>query len=736
MMQVLKMAEALGKIEVASVPAEQAPLAETAIAIKKSPLLANLREISDFAACLEILLLSLSWRGQQRNIAEAMPHFADELDLTGFRNVMANLQYSSRPERIALHKIDPRLMPCLFVPDNKPAHVPIARSDFGLRIFDGGSGDYETLSGNEMAQKGTAYFFSEVDVEEQKVVQQKIGWFWMVMERFRSLVYQILGLTLLLNLLALATPLFVMAVYDKVVATGSMSTLAYFGVGVSIALVCDYVLRKIRTRIFAFVGARIDNIVGNEVFKRIMFLPPAFTERATIGAQVARIKDFESIRDFFTGPMAVILFEVPFSFIFIIVIFILGGPVAFVPIFMLVLFWLVALAFGPLIRNAISETARYGSKRQELVIETISSMRAIKYSNGEATWLARYRELSAKSSMASFKSAQVTSYLTSVSHVLMISSGVATIGMGVFRVFDGAMTIGGLVASMILVWRVLGPLQSGFVTLTRIEQVRNSISQINNLMNINSEHRDNIVTTNRKIEGNISFGRVSLRYSPEADPALVGVNFDILPGECLALIGGNGAGKSTVLKLLLNMYTPQAGSIRLDNTDIRQLDPVELRQMIGYAPQTTEYFYGTLAQNIRLSNPAATDDELREACLKANLLHDIEALPKGFWTRIGEGTGGQLPTSFQQRLNLARCFIKKSKVMLFDEPGNGLDYDDDQAFMKTIEKLKGEGCTSFVVTHRPSHLKIADKILWLENGHMKMYGPTEDVKPHLPKDFL
>lgn len=732
------MGEALGKIDVKQVPAE-APrknLAPTAESIKKSPLLANLREISDFAACLEILLLSLSWRGQERNIAEAMPHFADELDLTGFRNVMANLQFSSRPERMDLHKIDPRLMPCLFVPDDGSACVPLARSDFGLRVFDGGAGDYRTLTGKDMVRKGTAYFFKSVDFEEQKIVQYKIGWFWMVMERFRSLVYQILGLTLLLNLLALATPLFVMAVYDKVVATGSMSTLAYFGIGVSIAIICDYVLRRIRTRIFAFVGARIDNIVGNEVFKRIMFLPPAFTERATIGAQVARIKDFESVREFFTGPMAVVLFEIPFSFIFIIVIFILGGPVAFVPIFMLVFFWLVALAFGPMVRDAISATARFGSKRQELIIETISNMRAIKYTNGEDTWLARYRELSAQSSMASFRSAQVTSYLQTISHVLMITSGVATIAFGVFRVFDGAMSIGGLVASMILVWRVLGPLQSGFVTLTRVEQVRSSITQINNLMNINSEHKDDMVNSNRKIEGFIEFGRVSLRYSPDADPALVGVNFDLKPGEVLAVLGGNGSGKSTILKLLLGMYVPQAGSIRIDQTDIRQLDPVELRQMIGYVPQATQFFYGTIAQNLRLANPAASDEEVAEACRKANLLEDIEALPKGFWTRIGEGTGGQLPTSFQQRLNLARCFIKRPKIMLFDEPGNGLDFEDDQAFMKTVASMKEEGVCSFMVTHRPSHLKVADKILWLENGHMKMYGPTDDVKPHLPKEFL
>jgi len=730
------MNNALGKIEVKSVPAESANLSQSAENIRKSPLLANLREISDLAACLEILLMALNWRGEQRNIAEAMPHFADELDITGFRNVMANLKYSSRPERMRLKDIDPRLMPCLYVADEGTAFIPMARSDYGVRIFDGGSGDYQTLGRKEMSMKGTAYFFTPVDAEEQKIAQAKSGWFWMVMERFRSLVYQILGLTLLLNLLALATPLFVMAVYDKVVATGSLSTLAYFGIGVGIALICDWILRKIRTRIFAFVGARIDNIVGNEVFKRIMFLPPAFTERATIGAQVARIKDFESIRDFFTGPMAVVMFEVPFSFIFIIVIAILGGVVAFIPVFMLVLYWLVGLAFGPLIRDAISATARYGSQKQELVIETISSLRAIKYSNSEDTWLNRYRDISAKAAMASFKSAQVTSYLNTTSHVLMITAGVATIAVGVFQVFDGAMSIGGLVASMILVWRVLGPLQSGFITLTRLEQVRSSISQINNLMNINTEHKERAVSSNRKINGFISFGRVSLRYSPEADPALVGVNFDINPGEVLALVGGNGSGKSTVLKLLLGMYIPQAGSIRVDQTDIRQLDPVELRQMIGYVPQTSQFFYGTIAQNLRLANPAATDEEIAYACDMANVLRDIEELPKGFWTRIGEGNTGQLPTSFQQRLNLARCFVKKPKVMLFDEPGNGLDFEDDQAFMKAVSNLKEEGVCSFIVTHRPSHLKIADKILWLENGHMKMYGPRDEVKPHLPKDFL
>lgn len=725
----------------ASLPDPSAPL-PTGSQDRGRGELAALKEATDLSNCIVPLLEALHWRGDPRHVAEAVPHFVDHIDATAFRNIMATLHYETRPVSIALNKIDPRLFPCIFLPVDGDAMILLSLQQDRINIYDGGKAAYGEIDRSNLS--GTALFLTVVDADDLLPTQQKLGWFRAVSERFRSLFYQTLGITLVLNILALATPMFVMGVYDKVVATGSMPTLAFFALGVGIAILCDLVLRYIRTRILAFIGARLDNIVGIAIFHKILFLPPALTERATIGAQVARIKDFETIRDFFTGPMALTLFELPFVVIFIIVIAYLGGPVAFVPIIMIALYGILTLIFTPLIRGAVSKAARAGARRQELVVETLGGMRAVKYCGAEAVWLERYRTLSAKAALHGFTASQYSSLVQTMSHVLMVGAGVGTIVFGVFRILSGDMSIGGLVASMMLVWRVLGPLQTAFVSMSRIAQVKASIGQINNLMNIRAEREQHSkLNPIKRMEGFVSFNRVSIRYSPEADPALVGVTFDIDPGEVVTIVGGNGSGKSTVLKLMVGMYQAQAGSIRIDNQDIRQMDPIELRHAISYVPQSLQFFYGTISQNLRLAHPTATDEDLRWACFKAGVLDEIDELKQGsgkwqrqgFDIRIGDSGAGQMPTSLLQRLNLARGYLKRAPIMLFDEPGNGLDFEGDQAFMRMVDEMRGE-TTSLIVTHRPSHLKLSDKIVWLDYGNVRAFGPAEEVLSQMPKDFL
>ncbi len=708
-----------------------------------SSALHGLRDKTDLSNCLIPLLKAINWRGHPRHVAESIPHFLDSLDITSFRNIFANLRFESWPIEIAIRKLDLRLMPCLFLPRNGAAMVAIARKGDKIDIYDGGTDTERTIEPGDM--RGTAYIFHQLEEEAaRQQTQQRSGWFRTVIERFRTLGYQVFGLTLMLNLLALATPLFVMAVYDKVVATGSIETLSYFAIGVGIAIACDLVIRGVRSRVLAFIGARLDNIVGNAVFQRILFLPPAFTERATVGAQVARIKDFENVREFFTGPMALTFFELPFTLIFVIVIAFLAGPLAFVPLIMMAIFLILGFVIQPLIRASVAKAARGGSRRQELMVETLGNMRAVKTSGAETTWLERFRDYSARSSLNSFYTAQYGSLLNTLSSVLMTASGLATIAFGVFRVLGGNMTIGALVASMILVWRVLGPLQIAFVSMTRLTQVKSSITQINGLMNLKAEREpDEAVLPLKRFAGRVSFSRVSLRYSPEADPALVGVTFDVEPGEVVAVVGGNGSGKSTLLKLLAGLYVQQAGSVRIDDQDVRQLDVIELRHAISYVPQLYTFFYGTIAQNLRLTHPTASDEELHWAADQAGVLEDILALEQGsgkwkrsgFEVRIGDSTAAHMPTSLLQRLNLARGYLKRSPIMLFDEPGNGLDYEGDQTFMKKVERLKGN-TTVFIVTHRPSHLRLADKIVWMDTGHVRAVGPAEQVKQQLPPGFL
>ncbi len=702
----------------------------------------GIKEKTDLSNCLVPLLEAIGWNGHPRHIAEAVPHFIDSLDITSFRNIMANLRFESWPIDISLKKLDPRLLPCLFIPHDGDAILVEKITGNTMVYFDGSTQTYEEAPLSKT--DGVAYVFKKLETGINQVLKAKLGWFRAVIERFRGLTYQVLLLTLFLNLLALSTPLFVMAVYDKVISSGSLTTLSYFAIGVTLALVCDMVIRTIRSRILAFVGARLDNIVGNAVFQRILLLPAALTERSTVGSQIARIKDFENVREFFTGQIALTFIELPFAIIFVIVIAILGGPVALVPLVMVVLFIILGVVMMPLIQQSVAKSARGSSKRQELVVETLGDMRAVKSSGSEHTWLERYREFSALSSLNSFYTSLYGSLVQTISSIMMTAAGIATVAFGVFRVLEGAMTIGALVACMMLVWRVLGPIQMSFVSIARLTQVKSSIAQINGLMNMKVEREpDKTVSPLARFKGEVSFSRVSMRYSPDTDPALVGVSFDVEPGEVVCVIGGNGSGKTTLLKVLAGLYFQQAGSVRIDEQDLRQLDLIEVRHAISYVPQIIQFFYGTIAQNLRLTRPTASDEELKWAANEAGMLEEIMELEQGsgnwkrsgFDIRIGDAMAGQMPTSFLQRLNLARGYLKRSPVMLFDEPGNGLDYEGDQVFMKKIDRLRGT-TTVFIVTHRPSHLKLADKIIWMESGHMKAFGPAEAVLAQIPKNFI
>jgi ATP-binding cassette subfamily C protein/ATP-binding cassette subfamily C protein LapB len=685
---------------------------------------------SDLASCLVPLLRALHWMGDPRHVAEALPHFADDLDITGLRNTMANLNYSSRPERVRLNRIDPRLLPCLFVPDRGAAMVVQAIENGAVTAYDGGTGTEGPVS--RPARGGTAYFFTPLEGEDQgAAARQRTGWFAMMARRFRGLVWRMLAITAILNLLALATPLFVMGVYDKVVGARALDTLGWFAVGVGIAIGFDTLLRGVRARMLAYVGGRLDAIVGNAVFQRILYLPPSFTERATIGAQVARIKDFESVREFFTGPLASTFLEMPFMIVSVIVLAILGGWIAVVPLFTLVGFLVLGLVMIPVVRRNVTESARAGSRRQEFLVEVTTKMRALKQAGAEAVWLNRFRAISARAATASFRTAQAQNLVQTLSHILVVVSGVAAMTLGVSGVLGGGMTAGALIASMILVWRVLSPMQTVFMSLSRFEQIRASIRQINTLMTLALEREPSaMVNPLRRLRGRVVFSRVSLRYTPSADPALVGVSFVAEPGEVVVITGPNGSGKSTIFKLITGLYRIQAGSVRIDDKDIRQLDPVELRHAIAYVPQQPTFFYGTIAQNLRLVEPTASDADLHWALEQAGALEDVRALPEGLNTRIGDGRSELLTASLRQQLNLARAYLKRAPVYLFDEPVNGLDFDGDRRFMDTVRQMRTHA-TVFIITHRPSHLDLADRVLVMESGYLRLSGAPDEVRARL-----
>ncbi|MEZ5648047.1 MAG: ATP-binding cassette domain-containing protein [Alphaproteobacteria bacterium] len=694
----------------------------------------NYQGISQYTAALMPLLAALGWRGSPRDLAEALPHFSDDLDLVGLRNTLANLNYRSEARKGNLRDLDPRLTPCLFIPDQGSIKLVRQVTTDSVKIFDTGLFEEKTVSRSNV--QGTIYFFSPTQLEEENSISMKMGWVRQLASRFKPFFLRIFVMTVTISILNLATPLFVMAVYDKVIAAGSEITLIYLGLGIVLALLGEVVLQYMRHKLLAYIAARVDLLAGSAVFQKLLNLPMALTERASVGAQTARFREFESLRDFFVGPLALAFLELPFVILFIVAVALIGGMMALVPAVMLVIYLIVGALIIPAVQRGVLQSMGGTSGRHSFLVETVSNLRAIKYHAAENIWLDRFRDLSAQAATANYRTARIANFASTFSQSMMVGAGILTLVVGIELVLHQNLSVGGLIACMALVWRILTPMQMLLIALTRLEQVHTAIRRVDQLMGMRAERNPYIATAaSKRFEGRVSFNRVSIRYIPEGDPALIGASFDIPPGELVAITGANGAGKSTILKLIAGLYQPQAGSISIDGIDIRQIDPHHLRHSIGYVPQVCELFHGTIEQNLQLGNPTADHMAIREAAHMAGILSIVETLPEGFQTRIGDQILRQLPTGFQQSLALARAYLSKAPIMLFDEPGSHLDADGDRVFMATLTQLRGRA-TVFLVTHRPSHMRLADRMLVLDRGIIRFAGTPEEVLTKLPKDLM
>lgn len=711
-----------------------APIESLAEALRDDKL-GEFTAVSPTAACLMPLLEALQWRGSPRDVAEALPHFANSLDLVDLRNVLVTLGFESYRERVSLHKLEKRLLPCLYVQGDGETYVIRSYENSKYQVFDAKLNLEREI--DPARTRGDAYFFSKTGTEEANAAQQAEGsWFAALIKRFRTTFYSLLVLTFALNLVALAVPLFIMVVYDKVIGAHSIETLPYLAAGILVALLADICIRLVRSRVIGGVAGRLDYILGAEAFRQVLSLPPAATERSTVGSQVSRLKEFESVRDFFTGPLVTVGLELPFVFLFLAVIAALGGLIALIPLLMIVAFVLVGWLLLPRVRDSVATAGRARSERQGFLVETLANLRTVKAGSAEPVWRDRFRALSATAVSANYETSKRSVMLQTSAHLLMTLSGVAVLGFGTLQVLSGAMTVGGLIATMALVWRVLSPLQAGFLAFSRLEQVKQSIRHINQLMQLRPEsHVGKSSLLGRSFGGRVAFDRVSFRYSADGDPALLGAAFDAKPGEMVAILGQSGAGKSTMLKLAAGLYYPQAGAVSIDGLDLRQIDPIEMRRAIAYVPQTSSLFYGTIGQNLRLSVPTATDEELAQAAAEAGLLHSILDLPEGFETRIGHRTQTQLPFGFAQRLIIARALLRRAPIMLLDEPATNLDEGGDQILMDLLERLKGRS-TMLMVSHRPSHIRIADKAVVLEQGMVQFVGAPEEAISFIQSTML
>jgi ATP-binding cassette subfamily C protein/ATP-binding cassette subfamily C protein LapB len=685
-----------------------------------------LDEKSPYARCLVVLLHALGWRGSTRQLIEILPHCAQDIGLDDLRNVLAAADYSSRPLRSSMADLDSRLLPCLFVRLNKTPLLILDRRGDRFTCYDAQRN--ETIDDMPpLEERGLSFIFEHLGGREQKRTRRTDSWFRDLALRFRKQLFLLAIIGLVATLPGLTTPLFIMVLYDTVISAQSTSLLAQLSLAMAAFLLVDLLFRLVRARVIAYIAARIGRLVALSTFGRLMGLPPAALNRAPLHAQLRRVRQFEAWRDHFADPLVSVAFNLPFSFIFLIVIALLGGGMVLLPLMTMVLYAIFARFAGPALERHSSNASEARQVRDSCFDEIVTEMRAIRSLASESIWLERFRNYAAGSALADVHRTKIQELLQATGQAAVTLAGTGTLFLGALGVMEGNLTIGALIACMALVWRVLSPWQQCISLLPRFAQLKMEVAMLDQVMQLPTEADSRprrLVPIQEK--GAIQMDGVTLAYEGASSPALLSIDLSVERGELVAFCGGSGTGKSSLLMLLAGIHTPQGGSVRLDGFDLRQLHPRELREQLGYAPQQPHFFTGTVAQNLRLAAPAASDEELWRASVEAGVLDDILSLENGFETRIGDANLRQQSPGFLQRLSLARAYLEREGVLLLDEPGRALDFDGDLALQKKLIDTKGRQ-TVLLVTHRPSHLKLADKVYRLQSGRLSAWQP---YSPH------
>jgi ATP-binding cassette subfamily C protein/ATP-binding cassette subfamily C protein LapB len=688
-------------------------------------------------ACLRQLLKAMRWTGSEEQLFEVMPYFGTIYNIDGIREALARLDYDTKPTRkpMQLRAITSEQLPCMFVPkDGNDDNIQVLldiNSDMSIRAYDGKQA--KTIGIVPKLQRGTVYFVEEVNQKRETDEIGKSGWLRYVLKRFRYMFATIFAVSFASNIFALAIPLFVMGVYDKAIGTRSLDILVVFSTGVVLVIATDWVLRVMRARAQAFIGARLDTIIATASLQQLLSVPVTVIENAPLGSQVTKLKQMEKVGEAFVGSLVTAIFDLPFIVFFLLAAAIIAGNMVLVPVSLLIIYAVLASIIIPVVKRHISNSSETIIKKKRFLMESLENQRAIGDMGEEENWIEQYRRISARCTDDARISNFFNLSVQVLSQALVTVSGIAALGIGAMMVLDGTLTPGTLIAAMLLIWRVLSPLQQSFLSLNRLGQMLQSLQQIDRLMKISTERQMAAVSPiQHHFHGNLVVRQLSFRHNKRRDLTLHGVEFEISEGEIVAISGPSGAGKTTLLNIITEIYKPQAGAVLMDGTDIRQLEYGEWRRSIGYAPKVPHIFYGTIRQNLLLARPSANEDDIEQAAREAGLDGYRDKLPKWLETRITRRFLALAPDGLKQRINLARAYIKDVPLYLFDNPGQYLDGKGDQEFMTKITSLKGRA-TVIIATQRLQYIRCADRLLYMKEGRILHDGKPDDVLLQLQK---
>jgi ATP-binding cassette subfamily C protein LapB len=551
-------------------------------------------------------------------------------------------------------------------------------------------------------------------------------WFWSVVKvHWRSYGHIALA-AFLINMLALATPLFTMSVYDRVIPNGAIPSLIALSIGMGLAIVFDFVLRTVRSRMIDVTGKTVDVVLAANIFEHVMAVKMA-QRPASVGIIANQLRDFDSVREFFTSGSVVSATDLIFAVLFIGVLFMVAGPLAWIPLVMLPIMIALGLTMQRPLDRAMKRLQAESAARHGVLVESLSGLETVRATGAEA----RMQTAWERSVAATARSGEDVHFwasltLTSANTAQQLTSLFLVI-IGVFLILDGKLTVGALVAANMLAGRVLAPIAGIASVITRGTQTLSALKSIDRIMSLERERSPERAYVARKIdEGRIAFENVSFAYPNAPGKALEKVSFKIDAGERIGIIGRVGSGKTTVGRLLLGFYEAQEGRILVDGVDSRQYDPSDLRTGIGFAMQDTDLFFGKLRDNIALGKPEATDEEVLAAARLSGVESFIAGHPMGYDMPISEG-GRSLSGGQKQAIGLARVLIRQPRVLFLDEPTAHFDVRSEAEFLERLKAIRGERMTIVISTHRLSLLSMVDRLLLFDSGRLVADGPRDKV---------
>ena len=632
--------------------------------------------------------------------------------------------YGAKIPRDILEKVQ---VPSIIFANNQYSVITKASSK-GLEIASPNEGwkftEYENIA-NEFEEEIEILMLERKSDSPNK--KFGISWFAPILKKYQNILIQVFLASFVVQLFGLANPLLIQVIIDKVISQRSLDTLQVLGYALIIVTIMGGILGSIRTFLFAETTNRIDTRLGSEVLDHLLRLPLNYFDKRPVGELGTRIGELEKIRSFLTGQALTTILDASFSIIYIVVMVIYSPFLTLIALGVVPIQTGLTLFGAPLIRRQIKRAAEQNALTQSHLVEVLTGMQTVKAQNVEVVSRWKWQKLYNKYISRTFEKTISTTLLNEVSNVLQQLSQLFVLWVGATQVLSGDLTLGQLIAFRIISGYVTQPLLRLSSIWQSIQELRVSFERLSDIIDTpeESDAADQSNIPLKSIEGNVEFENIDFRFKEGSEKILNNVSLEVKKGTFVGIVGQSGSGKSTLMKLLPRLYSPSRGKILIDGFDIDKVELDSLRRQIGIVPQDPLLFKGTISENISLTNPDASSDEIINAALMADAHEFIMKLPLGYSTDVGE-RGAALSGGQRQRIAIARTILNNPKMLVMDEATSALDYKTEKTVCENLRK-QCKGKTVFFITHRLSTIKNADKIVMMHNGVAEEIGTHDEL---------